>query len=279
MSPARSLNATLGLVFAVAGLVLSAKAAHALACAAPQGYTLEVLVDGRPLTSYAANGTTYVEALKGREYSVRLSNPTGERIAVALAVDGLNVIDAKHTSAREARKWILGPYESIVLDGWQTSAQTARRFVFTNEAGSYGAWLGKTADLGSITAAYFRERKAKLAEPQPLSGSDRDERMRDAGGRNAPPEQKAAEAPSARAKDELAATGIGREVDHGVVQVPFDTEDAPVSVSRVRYEYHDALVKLGVLPRTDDTAEALRRREYSRGFTDSGFAPDPYRGH
>src|SRR5262245_14537002 len=141
MSPVRTWNAMLGILFAAAGVALSAGAARALACTTPQGYTMEVLLDGRPLTSYAANGTNYVEATKGREYSVRLSNPTGERIAVALAVDGLNVIDAKHTSAREARKWILGPYETIVLDGWQTSSSTARRFVFTNESGSYGAWL------------------------------------------------------------------------------------------------------------------------------------------
>ena len=31
--------------------------------------------------------TTYVEALKGREFAIRLTNRTGERIAVALAVD------------------------------------------------------------------------------------------------------------------------------------------------------------------------------------------------
>ena len=44
-----------------------------------------------------------------------------------------------------------------------TSRSTARQFFFTTEEKSYGAWLGKTRDLGVITAAFFRERR-----PQPV---------------------------------------------------------------------------------------------------------------
>ena len=112
-------------------------------------YTAEVLVEGRPLVEHLARGTAYVEALRGREYEIRLTNRTSERVAVALAVDGLNTIDARRTTADEGRKWILGPWESITLNGWQTSASTARRFVFTTESASYGAWLGKTEDLAT----------------------------------------------------------------------------------------------------------------------------------
>ena len=55
-------------------------------------YSMEILVDGRPLRELPAGARTYVEALEGREYSVRLSNRTGRRVAVALSVDGLNSI-------------------------------------------------------------------------------------------------------------------------------------------------------------------------------------------
>ena len=75
------------------------------------GYSMEILVAGAPLSEFAARGTSYVEALKNRDYSVRLRNRTGERVAIALSVDGLNSIDARTTSAVDARKWILGPYE------------------------------------------------------------------------------------------------------------------------------------------------------------------------
>ena len=227
----------------------------------PSDYTMEILVDGRPLTTLAGK---YVEATKDREYSIRLTNRTGRRVAAALSVDGLNVIDAKRTSAREARKWILDPWQSITLDGWQVSAETARKFYFTTEAKSYGSWLGRTSDLGVVSAAFFRERP--VAPPPGRIGARSDAE---------------AQAPSAagekesRAKlEDNAATGIGREVDHRVVEVAFDAEPAPASVLTVRYEFRDALVRLGVLPRDTD---ALARRERATGFTDTGFAPDPFR--
>jgi hypothetical protein len=76
----------------------------------------------------------------------------------------------------------------------------------------------------------------------------------------------------------MAATGIGRQVDHSVRRVRFDAERHPAAVLEVRYEYRDALVRLGVLPqpfaRQDDP---LRRRERARGFDDLDFAPDPYK--
>jgi len=224
-------------------------------------YTIEILVDGRPVPVLAARGASYVEASQGREYAIRVTNRTGRRVAAALAVDGLNVIDARRTSARAARKWILDPWQSITLDGWQVSSGTARRFVFTTEEASYGAWLGRTGDLGVISAAFFRERIPE-PPPQPLTKQRAEE------GAAAP----RADAESSRARD-YAATGIGREVDHPVVEVAFDAEASPASVVTLRYEYRDALVRLGVLP--DDGP--LARRGRATGFTDSGFAPDPYR--
>jgi hypothetical protein len=224
---------------------------------------MEIVVDGRTLPVYPHDGRSYVEALAGHEYSIRLSNLTGERVAVALAVDGLNSIDATHTTARDAQKWILGPWQTVTLPGWQTGSGTARRFVFTSEDRSYGAWLGRTSDLGIVSAAFFRERRRP--EPVPEIDSRRDE-----GGAR----EKCAQAPAA--KDSLAATGIGRQVDHEVTRVAFDEDDAPASVVAVRYEYRDALVRLGVLPAHRD--EELARRERARGFESDGFAPDPFRG-
>jgi len=278
---------------------------------------MEILVDGRVAQEYASSGTIYIEALRGREYSVRLRNRTGERIAIALSVDGLNSIDAKTTTAFDAAKWILGPWETITLDGWQTSSATARRFFFTTERDSYGAWLGKTQNLGVITAAVFRERR-----PAPIvgwlgrggaPGADAgDGRSSGAPGPVPAPRREAAgEASSAppspaetarnesaagsevapqlrqdpdrrkdakaRLSDELAATGIGRELDHRVRRIAFDEEDAPAAVLEVRYEYRDALVRLGVLDPCLEPGDPLARRERARGFEDTGFAPDPYR--
>src|SRR5258708_23610419 len=123
---------------------------------AENGFTVDVLVDRRPMTEYAARGRRYVEALENAEYEVRVHNPTGSRVAVALSVDGLNSIDARHTSAWDAHKWVIDPYGTISVRGWQMSSESARRFYFTTERDSYAAKLGQTANLGVISAVFFR---------------------------------------------------------------------------------------------------------------------------
>jgi hypothetical protein len=81
---ARGLKAALAFVPPALPL---ASAVPALAVA--QGpYTLEVLADGRPLVELYGNGRHYVEASPGREYSPRLANNTGRRVAIAVSVDG-----------------------------------------------------------------------------------------------------------------------------------------------------------------------------------------------
>jgi hypothetical protein len=268
------------------GLVLAALAAPALAV--EQGpYSMDILIDGHSIDEYGANGRTYVEALAGREYSVRLKNRTSGRIAVALAVDGLNSIDAETTTVQEAAKWILAPYEEIVIDGWQTSSANARRFYFTSEKASYGAWLGKTQNLGVISAAFFRER----VQPVPRARRMMEQKIRPESPAGAPQSAPAPpaelrrdsesaagqSAPQPVLSDELAATGIGRETDHPVEWVRFDAESVPAVLLEMRYEYRNALVKLGVLPRDcDGPRDRLAQRESAHGF-EPGFAPDPYR--
>ncbi len=230
------------------------------------GFSLDVLVDGRPLTEYAHQGASYVEAQPQAEYALRLSNRSPRRVAVALAVDGLNTIDARSTTAAQARKWVLDPWQTVVIEGWQVSGSTARRFVFTTEASSYGAWLGRTENLGVIEAVVFPERRPL---PQPRV----DERSKAAGAPAAPSLRDQA---AGRSETEgYAATGIGDEVDHRVVQVRLNLEPTPSARVRLRYENRPELVRLGVLPRCDDE---LTRRERAHGFTDTSFCPDPRRG-
>ena len=241
-------------------------------------YSMELLVDGAPLPLHAARGAQYVEAIEGREYAIRLTNNSAGRVAIALSVDGLNSIDAKTTAMRSASKWILDPWQSITLEGWQTSAATARRFYFTAEGTVVRFLAGQDQQPGHHLGSRLPGAPArggpdleerKLPEPQRLRG-DAD---------NAPAPSAAPQEKDGRSSglDDLAATGIGRQVDHQVTRVPFDAEDSPAAVLNVRYEYHDALVKLGVLPRiTPPCDEGLNRRERASGFQDSGFAPDPY---
>src|SRR3954469_6239644 len=122
------------------------------------GFSIEVLINGVPASEYAAKGRRYIEALEGAEYELRISNRSSTRVAVALAVDGLNTIDARHTTAWDAHKWVIEPYGTISVRGWQMSSDNARRFYFTTERDSYAAKLGQAANLGVISAVFFRER-------------------------------------------------------------------------------------------------------------------------
>src|SRR5262249_14213915 len=63
------------------------------------GFSVEVLINGVPATEYAARSRCYIEAFENAEYELRIHNPSPTRVAVALAVGGLNTIDARHTSA------------------------------------------------------------------------------------------------------------------------------------------------------------------------------------
>ncbi len=233
------------------------------------GRDVDIVVNGVPQPRYAHSGRWYVEALKGREYAIRLRNPYPVRVAVALSVDGLNTIDARETTATDARKWVLGPYETVTISGWQTSRTEARRFEFTTEARSYGQALGKTENLGMISAVFFRERVGTVL---PYASNEEKRRRDQVPAPAAAPAQEAdAAASRSKAADEYAATGMGRRTDHAVTQVWMDLEDAPAQTVNIRYEFRPQLVRLGILSPTPDP---LDRRERARGFED-GFSPVP----
>ncbi|MEO8349082.1 MAG: hypothetical protein ABI610_09235 [Acidobacteriota bacterium] len=272
-----------------------------------QGFDLSVLVDGNESPEYASRGKVYIEARKGRNFSLRVHNPTCQRIAVALSVDGLNVVDAKRTTASEATKWILAPGQSIEIPGWQMSSRIARRFFFTETKKSYAKWIGDTRNVGTIEAVFFREKAsplparcgpgAPIAEspvdqpetyPPPASASGADattsseEGAPTVGSAAAVPQEVEVrgEAPAfddrrsrrdapAKSAGDFAATGAGSRTDNPVVWVDFEEDPNPVARVALRYEFRTELVRLGVFPREDD----LYAREGGRGF--ERYAPDP----
>lgn len=280
------------------GLVLPALVAVAPASGAESGrYGLEIVVDGVSVPEHRLADRTYVEAIRGRHFSLRVSNPHPARVAVALAVDGRNVIDAKRTTAYAAAKWVLGPGEILEIPGWQVSGETARRFYFTETRSSYAKWLGDTRNVGTIEAVFFRERHPSpprvTANQSPPAPEPRSEARDDAGRAGSIPdgagpgtgeEQIAVseEAPTLdsgakrraqpRESELYAATGAGERTAFQVQWVAFEEDPSPAAHVRLRYEFRPELVRLGVLlPRED-----LHARERGRGFQRE-YAPDPDR--
>jgi hypothetical protein len=270
----------------VASLAAAGSITYPVVSASPHDHPaadVEILVGNVPQRRYAHQGRSYVEALKGREYEIRLRNPYGVRVAIALSVDGLNTIDARQTTAAAARKWVLEPYQTVTISGWQTSRTDARRFEFTTEEKSYGQALGKTANLGVISAVFFKERRPMVIADAPAEIAGRADRdvpppaaaPRPAAPSSAAPDRQRSEAAAVQRADEYAATGMGRRTDHAVTQVWLELEDAPAQTINVRYEFRPQLVRLGILPQTRVT-DRLQRREGARGF-EPGFAPEPPR--
>lgn len=249
-----------------------------------RSFEVQLLVDGRPLEEYYARGKKYVEAREGAEYEVRVRNPLPYRVAVALSVDGLNTIDARRTTAWNASKWVIEPHGTITVGGWQMSSERARQFYFTSERDSYGAKLGQTANLGVVSAVFFRElrRPIPITPPRQIYKDD-GRRRSDAPSEKAEPSSREAAPSSARSQagiapvpdDDYAATGIGRSVHNDVRWVNLELESQAAGEVMIRYEYYPALVRLGILPRRYERPDSLRRREDARGFEDRRFSPEP----
>jgi hypothetical protein len=266
----------------VASLALSASP-HSVVSTQPvrlEVPEVEVVVNGHPQRRYLHDGRWYIEALKGREYEIRLRNPYPVRVAVALSVDGLNTIDARHTAAPEGRKWVIEPFHTITISGWQVNSAEARRFEFTTEARSYGQALGQTDNFGVISAVFFKERAPVLMTREEDDRNAQSERL----ARTAPQAPAAAAAQAAgsntaadataklSAVDEYAATGMGQRTGHAVRQVYLDLEGSPAQTVNIRYEFRPQLVRLGILPAAR-VVDPLQRRERSRGF-EAGFSPE-----
>jgi|WetSurMetagenome_2_1015567.scaffolds.fasta_scaffold00220_15 hypothetical protein len=197
-----------------------------------QGYNFESHVvssgQGR-FPEIRKNGRPWMQVREGAEYSIVVTNPLPVRVAVAVSIDGLNSIDGKRTSPDEAQKWILEPYGSLTLRGWQTDRSSLRRFVFTKSDESYADWKGKkdgrkyTKNLGVIGVAYFwnsAELEAALNPPQPFA-----QRAEECAKDNALAGAAAPAASAAMDKKECeksrAGTGMGRREANNVVSVEF----------------------------------------------------------
>jgi hypothetical protein len=261
---------------------------------------VDIVVGGKLAPQMRLAGKSYVEAREAEEYSVTITNPWSVRLAVAVAVDGLNSIDAQHTTAAAAKKWIIPPHGKITVRGWQVSPDRLRQFVFTTEKQSYGAKLGKTRDLGNISVVAYKERgKPEVALAAPSYSAAKNA----AGVRTDTPAQAQPSTPgkgagatakmgaaakgmildmrqSDKAKaptsaDDLAATGQGRSVDNHVKFIDLQLEPEPVFEASIRYEFREALVRLGVLPSAGDQPTAdLQHRDDASGFMPVTFAPE-----
>ena len=146
-----------------------------------KGYRFEVNVLTQKrgiLREYCRGSRKFIKVQEGDEYSIIIKNPLPVRVAVAVSIDGLNIIDGKRTSPHKSSKWILDPWSSITLRGWQTGKKSLRRFIFTREKHSYARWKEKydkknyTKNLGVIGVAYFWDSREQWRDNSKYRSSD-----------------------------------------------------------------------------------------------------------
>ena len=266
---------------------------------------VQVLVEGQAAPLYFAPGRwdrRYFQALRGRNYALRVHNRTDRRVGVLISVDGLNVVNGERSKLRRNEAmYVLDPWETATIRGWRTSLEQVRQFVFVDEERSYAERTGQAnGDMGWIRVLAFEERRAVAWFGQPevrsLLGDARggwaDDGLRERESRDAKPQ--AAEVPAAGAervqKDEMNAprsaekslaegraaapqadaypgTGWGERRQDLVRETSFVAAATAGDHLVFRYEYASSLRALGIALDGD----RLRNRE--RG--ELGFAKPP----
>ncbi len=120
-------------------------------------YQVEIISgDGDTLDTFYQRGRYYVHGANGQRYTVRVTNPTSQRIEAVVSVDGLDVIDGEAGDLRK-RGYVVPPGGTVLIEGWRTSLSDVASFRFSSVKSSYAGKKGKARNVGVIAVAIFAE--------------------------------------------------------------------------------------------------------------------------
>jgi hypothetical protein len=171
---------------------------------------------------------------------------------------------------------VLEPWESAEIAGWRKSLNDITQFVFTDLPDSYAARTGRPANVGVVGVAVFRERQMRpvYAPPPapPIAGGMARNEARKAAAPAASADR--AMASEAEAIPQRLGTGHGQREWAPVGQTEFARATrTPQQVSQLRYDDADALIALGILPRSRAPYAGTTPRAFPNGFVQD----PPYR--
>jgi hypothetical protein len=209
--------------------------------------SLQVLVDGRPLSTIRHGGRTYLPVPRwGTEYTIRVWNHGPRRITAIVSVDGLSVINGQPATESHPG-YIVDPRSSIPIQGWRRSMDTVAAFSFEERSRSYAHRIGRPDNIGVIGLVAFEEMSWR--QPSVL-------------------EQKGSRATSARRASGTVGqtgTGYGRDVNSPIYYVPF-VRSANKRTITLYYDTVGALREAGV------PVDRPLPKPFPR---DNGFVPPP----
>ncbi|QCB48653.1 hypothetical protein E5678_08535 [Hydrogenophaga sp. PAMC20947] len=256
---------------------------------------------GEVLPVIRHKGDYWIAGRPGARYAVSLQNRQHARVLSVVSVDGVNVISGA-TAALHQTGYVLAPRQAYRITGWRKSDQEVASFHFTVAPASYAERTGRPDHLGVIGVALFREKEV----PPPMSvtptfpswrqtpqfrGNGHANAERAAEAEPASPKRQRSEAPESLAKtgnsenaDQAAdrqsapmpalrlGTGHGEREHDSVSHTAFERHsDRPDEIVRIRYDSHDNLVAMGIIP-------AMPIPTRSQPFPDSSpqrYVPDP----
>jgi len=218
---------------------------------------------GLPLRTYYHRGEYWVAGKPGARYAVEIRNTLHQRLLAVTSVDGVNVLTGD-TARWDQSGYVLHAEEAYEITGWRKSQTEVAAFEFGAAPNSYAARTGRSANIGVIGVALFRERvPAQIASSSPApappaaresglesdirGGADIDERSANRGQEGA-----AAMAPAPITK---LGTGHGVREASYVEYTDFQRASAqPNEIVRIRYDSRENLVALGIIPSTTTVA-------------------------
>lgn len=226
---------------------------------------IEVVDDsGRTLTQYSANShqrhtqRSYLEAIKGKRYKLRIRNTSNRRVGVVVAVDGRNILNGRKSHLRNNEKmYVLNPHETAYYKGWRTNKNHVNRFYFTSAGDSYSNAWGDRSAMGVIAVAVFDEKRRDHYKKHNKRHSKR--------------------APSSRRgylADESTGTGFGREEYSPTVRVNFKAKTKPAFKHFYKYEWRKTLCKHGITECRYDNNNQDHNRFWPRE-ANNDYAPYP----
>jgi hypothetical protein len=125
---------------------------------------------GAALASYSLGGSMYVAGALGQRYNIRVSNNSSERVEVVVTVDGRDVVSGELGNYKKQRGYVIGPFDSVVIDGYRRSLSHVAAFRFSDIGTSYSARRGTPQHVGVVGVAVFKEKRARQRRsPKPIS--------------------------------------------------------------------------------------------------------------
>jgi hypothetical protein len=133
-------------------------------------YDVQVIREGgEQLPTYGLRDRFYVQGNAGESYTIRVTNPTSNRVEAVVTVDGLDVIDGESGDLRK-RGYVVPAYGEVRIEGFRTSQADVATFRFSSVNDSYAGRKGKARNVGVIAVGIFEER-APEPEQQIIVGS------------------------------------------------------------------------------------------------------------